>query len=183
MVARGAEHGRHDSRDAELLQQNELPRRVAQDRPGETKTVQKVAEGASGRSNHVVSKEWALMKCVVSAQEVEPELAKVATEIDVGQSTGVASDSSSNSSSSSSSSSSDESDSSNTDSGQESLSAHKTKKRRKTGGGMMAWLILWERCGGALTSFGEGRGQIQSKFFHLIRFIIYFLSEQDVKLK
>uniref|UniRef100_A0A8D8BXC9 (northern house mosquito) hypothetical protein n=1 Tax=Culex pipiens TaxID=7175 RepID=A0A8D8BXC9_CULPI len=70
-------------------------------------------------------------------QELEPELAREAAKIDVGQSTGVASDSSSNSSSSSSSSSSDESDSdSNTDSGQESLSARKTKKRRKTG--MMA---------------------------------------------
>lgn len=85
------------------------------------------------RGRPKLSKKW--LKVL---QEVEPELAKVATEIDVGQSTGVASDSSSNSSSSSSSSSSDESDSSNTDSGQESLSAHKTKKRRKTGGGMMA---------------------------------------------
>ncbi|KXJ79915.1 hypothetical protein RP20_CCG027550 [Aedes albopictus] len=85
------------------------------------------------RGRPKLSKKWLKV-----FQKVEPDLAKVATEIDVGQSTGVASDSSSNSSSSSSSSSSDESDSSNTDSGQESLSAHKTKKCRKTGGGMMA---------------------------------------------
>uniref|UniRef100_A0A182X967 JmjC domain-containing protein n=1 Tax=Anopheles quadriannulatus TaxID=34691 RepID=A0A182X967_ANOQN len=67
-------------------------------------------------------------------QAVEPDLAKIASETDLGQSTGVASDSSSNSSSSSSSSSSyDDSDSeSNTDSGQESLSAHKSKKHKKS---------------------------------------------------
>lgn len=65
-------------------------------------------------------------------KEVEPELAKQAETINVNESTGVASDSSSNSSSSSSSSSSDQdSDSdSNTDSGQESLTAHKTKRRK-----------------------------------------------------
>ncbi|XP_058064498.1 bifunctional arginine demethylase and lysyl-hydroxylase PSR isoform X1 [Anopheles bellator] len=65
-------------------------------------------------------------------QSFEPELAKIASETDLHQGTGVASDSSSNSSSSSSSSSSDGSDSdSNTDSGQESLSARKSRKRRK----------------------------------------------------
>ncbi|KAL9695607.1 hypothetical protein quinque_014892 [Culex quinquefasciatus] len=84
------------------------------------------------RGRPKLSKKWFKV-----LQELEPELAREAAKIDVGQSTGVASDSSSNSSSSSSSSSSDESDSdSNTDSGQESLSARKTKKRRKTG--MMA---------------------------------------------
>ena len=59
-------------------------------------------------------------------------MAKQAETINIKESTGVASDSSSNSSSSSSSSSDQDSDSdSNTDSGQESLTAHKTKKRRK----------------------------------------------------
>lgn len=85
------------------------------------------------RGRPKLSKKWFKV-----LQDVEPELAREAARIDVAQSTGVASDSSSNSSSSSSSSSSDESDSdSNTDSGQESLSARKTKKRRKTGGGGM----------------------------------------------
>ncbi|XP_065354091.1 bifunctional arginine demethylase and lysyl-hydroxylase PSR [Calliphora vicina] len=79
-------------------------------------------------------------------REKEPDLAKVAENINIDQSTGFASDSSSNSSSSSSSSSSsgsdtdaegnksdDDSCSSNTDSGQESLTAKKKKKRRMGG--------------------------------------------------
>ena len=83
-------------------------------------------------------------------KEKAPELARVAAEVNLAQSTGVASDSSSNSSSSSSSSSESGSDSSDSeaeerrsrdsksdsnssDSGQESLTAHKKKKRRKSG--------------------------------------------------
>lgn len=78
-------------------------------------------------------------------REKEPDLAKIAENININQSTGFASDSSSNSSSSSSSSSSesdsdaggnnseDDSCSSNTDSGQESLTAKKKKKRRMGG--------------------------------------------------
>lgn len=64
---------------------------------------------------------------------MEPDLAKLAENINVNSSSGFASDSSSNSSSSSSSSSDEDSDSSssNEDSGQESLTAHKAKKRRK----------------------------------------------------
>lgn len=84
------------------------------------------------RGRPKLSKKW--LKVL---REVQPELAKMAADIDIAQSTGVASDSSTNSSSSSSSSS-EETDSSNTDSGQESLSARKSKKRRKTAGGMMA---------------------------------------------
>lgn len=82
-------------------------------------------------------------------QEKAPDLAKTAAEVNLSQSTGVASDSSSNSSSSSSSSSSDssddteseeggrdsKSDSNSSDSGQESLTAHKKKKRRKSSSG------------------------------------------------
>jgi histone arginine demethylase JMJD6 len=63
-------------------------------------------------------------------REKEPELAALADTIDVKEDTGVASDSSSGSSSSSSSSgSSSQSEESAEDSGQESLSAHKKKKR------------------------------------------------------
>lgn len=64
-------------------------------------------------------------------RDKEPELAAVAETIDVKEDTGVASDSSSGSSSSSSSSStsSQSEDESADDSGQESLTAHKKKKR------------------------------------------------------
>lgn len=65
-------------------------------------------------------------------RDKEPELAALAETIDVKEDTGVASDSSSGSSSSSSSSSSSTSqseDESADDSGQESLTAHKKKKR------------------------------------------------------
>lgn len=63
-------------------------------------------------------------------RDKEPQLAALATTIDVKLDTGVASDSSSGSSSSSSSnSSSSQSEDSEDDSGQESLSAHKKKKR------------------------------------------------------
>jgi histone arginine demethylase JMJD6 len=75
------------------------------------------------------SKKW-----IRVLKEVEPDLAEKAKSININESTGMASDSSSGSSSSSSSSSSEDQDSdsddSNSDSGQESLSAHKTKKRR-----------------------------------------------------
>ncbi|CAG9805786.1 unnamed protein product [Chironomus riparius] len=80
------------------------------------------------RGRPKLSKKW--LKIL---KEVEPDVAKMAEKINVNESSGMASDSSSNSSSSSSSSSSDQdSDSSSeSDSGQESLTAHKTKKRRK----------------------------------------------------
>jgi histone arginine demethylase JMJD6 len=80
------------------------------------------------RGRPKLSKKW--LKIL---KEVEPDIAKMAERININESSGMASDSSSNSSSSSSSSSSDQdSDSSSeSDSGQESLTAHKTKKRRK----------------------------------------------------
>jgi len=80
------------------------------------------------RGRPKLSKKWLRI-----LKEAEPDVAKMAEKINVNESSGMASDSSSNSSSSSSSSSADQdSDSSSeSDSGQESLTAHKTKKRRK----------------------------------------------------
>ncbi|XP_004923869.1 bifunctional arginine demethylase and lysyl-hydroxylase PSR [Bombyx mandarina] len=80
----------------------------------------------SVRGRPKLSKKW--LK-VLEAKE--PDLYKIASSVDVNQSTGVASDSSSNSSSSSSDSDTSSSDSSEEDSGQESITAHKKKRRKK----------------------------------------------------
>ncbi|OWR43828.1 phosphatidylserine receptor protein [Danaus plexippus plexippus] len=79
------------------------------------------------RGRPKLSKKW-----IKVLEAKEPELYKVASGMDLSQSTGVASDSSSNSSSSSSDSDSSSSDSSSEeDSGQESITAHKKKRKRK----------------------------------------------------
>ncbi|CAH0405130.1 unnamed protein product [Chilo suppressalis] len=79
------------------------------------------------RGRPKLSKKW-----IKVLEAKEPDLYKIASSLDINQSTGVASDSSSNSSSSSSDSESSSSESSSEeDSGQESISAHKKKKRRK----------------------------------------------------
>lgn len=78
------------------------------------------------RGRPKLSKKW-----IKVLETKEPDLYKIASSMDLSQGTGVASDSSSNSSSSSSDSDSSSSDSSEEDSGQESITAHKKKKRRK----------------------------------------------------
>lgn len=81
----------------------------------------------SVRGRPKLSKKW-----IKVLEAKEPELYKVASGMDMSQGTGVASDSSSNSSSSSSDSdSSSTHSSSEEDSGQESITAHKKKRRRK----------------------------------------------------
>lgn len=78
------------------------------------------------RGRPKLSKKW-----IKTLESKEPELYKIASSMDLSQGTGVASDSSSNSSSSSSDSDSSSTDSSAEDSGQESITAHKKKRRRK----------------------------------------------------
>lgn len=79
------------------------------------------------RGRPKLSKKW-----IKALEAKELELYKVASGVDMSQSTGVASDSSSNSSSSSSDSDSTSTGSaSEEDSGQESITAHKKKRRRK----------------------------------------------------
>lgn len=78
------------------------------------------------RGRPKLSKKW-----LKALQANEPDLYKVANSMDLSQGTGVASDSSSNSSSSSSDSDSSSTDSSAEDSGQESITAHKKKRRKK----------------------------------------------------
>lgn len=79
------------------------------------------------RGRPKLSKKW-----VKVLETKEPDLYKIANSMDLSQGTGVASDSSSNSSSSSSDSDSSTSGSSSEDdSGQESITAHKKKRRRK----------------------------------------------------
>lgn len=78
------------------------------------------------RGRPKLSKKW-----LKALESNETDLYRVASSIDLSQSTGVASDSSSNSSSSSSDSDSSSTDSSGEDSGQESITAHKKKRRRK----------------------------------------------------
>lgn len=79
------------------------------------------------RGRPKLSKKW-----VKVLETKEPDLYKIASSMDLSQGTGVASDSSSNSSSSSSDSDSSTSGSSTEDdSGQESITAHKKKRRRK----------------------------------------------------
>lgn len=79
------------------------------------------------RGRPKLSKKW-----IKVLETKEPDLHKIASSMDLSQGTGVASDSSSNSSSSSSDSDSSTSGSSTEDdSGQESITAHKKKRRRK----------------------------------------------------
>ncbi|CAG4958384.1 unnamed protein product [Parnassius apollo] len=79
------------------------------------------------RGRPKLSKKW-----IKTLEAKEPDLYKIASSMDLNQSTGVASDSSSNSSSSSSDSDSSSSNSSSEeDSGQESITAHKKKRKRK----------------------------------------------------
>lgn len=78
------------------------------------------------RGRPKLSKKW-----LKALESNEQELYRIASSVDLSQGTGVASDSSSNSSSSSSDSDSSSSDCSGEDSGQESITAHKKKRRRK----------------------------------------------------